>query len=152
MFSFLLLLTFLISCTSEPSNKHDKWLGDYQYTEQIQVSFNGQTMPVDWSLSVHRINKLYKAILNKGSINSFSFECDLSGNNNELFVIYKSSFSGNVSDLKKGDTLLTLLKSNAIIRTIWGKVYSRLHPNVPIDCNCFRYMGSNKNNNTLITP
>jgi hypothetical protein len=153
LYSFISCLLFLsfTGCTDNSGEKLDSWLGDYNYTEQLKFSFDGQAAPIEWSLSVNKINKIYKAILNvRSDQTGFSISCDLSGDTHDLFVKYESALSGKFKNLQKGDTLFILSKVSNRIKTKWRNMYSELYSKTATECNCFIYAGTNKNNNTII--
>jgi hypothetical protein len=69
-------------------------------------------MVMEWELSVNRIDKVYKAILNvTGQQTVLSFVNDLKSNDTNLLVLYNKSLSGTDQRFQKGDTLFILSKS-----------------------------------------
>ncbi|MFC0776230.1 DUF5991 domain-containing protein [Terrimonas alba] len=143
-----LIILVIIGCSE--SNKLDSWLGDYNYSEPPIKSLAGYNMVMSWDLSVNKIDKFYKAILNvNGQQTTFSLLNDLKGNDSTLYVIYDQSLSGRDPNLQKGDTLFVLSKAAIGIKTKWSELSPILSEQPPKECNCFVFAGVNENNNTL---
>lgn len=147
------IITGFIGCTEKKQNL-DSWLGDYHYNEPSIKAIAGYNMVMGWDLSVNKLNDRYSSILNvNGQQTGFSLLCDLYGNDSSLFVIYKERLSGESGKFYKGDTLFSFSRKNKnLVTTRWAALEPRLAEHPPAECICFRFTGTNQNNNSLSIP
>jgi hypothetical protein len=146
---FCMSIIFLAGCSGS-NNTLDGWLGSYTYSER-PVEVAGSNLEMDWELDVYKIGKIYKAQLNvNGDQANFSLFNDLAGNDTVLHVIYNQPADSTGHILQKGDTLFSLLKNGVVINTRWGALEPMLLESSPKQCRCFKFIGKDKNNNTII--
>jgi hypothetical protein len=147
-------MILLSACSENSDNKNfGSWLGNYEFNERPLKTFGGYSSFMQWELSVNKIGKIYKSILNvNGHLTSFSLLNNLEGNDKTLFIIYDSILSGVDPGFQKGDTLFSFSGAANSFRTRWASLRPMLRETTPDECRCFIFTGADKDNNTLKIP
>jgi hypothetical protein len=148
---YSLVIILLTGCSSNKG--FDSWLGNYTFSEKPVKALAGYSMVMEWDLSVNKIDKNYSAILNvNGQQTGFSLFNNVAGNDSSLFIIYESTLGGAGNVFKSGDTLFSLHKKGAYIKTHWGMLAPILSETAPKEGRCFIFTGTDINNNTIRLP
>lgn len=153
-FTFILLLVFyintLLSCSgNENDNTPESWLGRYTYREPA----DSNNIIISRELIINRLNGEYLSFLNVSSATgNSSYAASVSVSNGELFVVFEKSFSKPLPLFQKGDTLFSLEKKSARLKTKWKKLSPESTKNSSGDCSCFAFQGLNENSNNISLP
>ncbi len=95
-------------------------------------------MVMDWELSLEKHENVFNGILEVNGQQTFiKLLTEISGNTNEISVIYEKLIEGSDVNLKKGDTLFILSKQSGKFITKWRHLEPRLPEISPRECNCF---------------
>jgi uncharacterized protein DUF5991 len=150
---YSVVIILVAGCSQTTGKELDTWLGEYDFSEKPIKAIAGYNMMMEWNLTVNKIEDKYNTILNvNGQQTSFSLFNTIAGNDSVLYIIYDYKIEGMQEAFKKGDTLFSLQKAGAYLKTRWAAIQPILTENPPVECRCFIFRGRNKDNNTLTLP
>jgi hypothetical protein len=138
--SIILLLPFIALFFNNCSNSKnlDGWIGKYIYEEETIKANAGYNMVMGWELSIEKQENVYHGTLEISGQQTFiNLLADISGDTNEISLIYDKLIDGSDENLKKGDTLFILSKQSGKLITKWRHLESRLPETSPKECICF---------------
>ena len=154
-FIYIITCIFILfpGCAGNKQNL-DSWLGNYDFHEPSIKAIAGYNMVMHWELSVTKLNEDYSSILNvNGQQTAFSLLCNAEGSDASLFIVYKERLAGVSQEFHKGDTLFSFSRQNKnVVTTKWAAMQPILNEHPPAECICFRFNGTNQNNNSLRIP
>ncbi|MFN8295007.1 MAG: DUF5991 domain-containing protein [Chitinophagales bacterium] len=134
--TFAFIVLFLNNCTN--TKKLDGWIGKYKYEEENIKANAGYNMVMDWELAIEKHENVFNGILEVNGQQTFiKLLTNISGDTNEISVIYEKLIDGSNVNLKKGDTLFILSKQSDKLVTKWRHLEPRLPEISPRECNCF---------------
>lgn len=137
-----LILPFLLGNNTETTEKPEdlsSWHGIYHFEEDPVKANADYYMVMDWKLTIGFFGKgeEHATLSIHGQQTEIILTGIVSGNNEKISITLNESASGTDEDLKSGDLLLTLTKTEKGIVTAWGKLKPRLVETANTECDCF---------------